>query len=148
VVDSVPDRARPRVEPSERRIRVVFGGETIVDSRRAWRVLEGAHPPVYYVPLEDVADGALVSSAGRQTYCEWKGHASYYDLVAAGKRAERAAWTYHDPLPGFEELRDAVAFYAGSMDACFVDDERAEPEANPYYGGWITSEVVTGNGAS
>jgi uncharacterized protein (DUF427 family) len=136
----VGDRT-PRVDPSERQIRVVFGGETIVDTRRAQRVLEEPHPPVYYVPLADVAQGALVPSGGRQTYCEWKGHASYYDVVAGGERAERAAWTYGEPLPGFESIRDAVAFYAGPMDACFVDDERVEPEANPYYGGWITADV-------
>ena len=27
------------------------------------------------------------------------------------------------------------------MDECLVDGERAEPEANPYYGGWVTADV-------
>jgi uncharacterized protein (DUF427 family) len=131
----------PQVESTDRRIRVVFGGETIVDSRRAWRVLEGSHPPAYYVPIEDVAVGTLEPSGGRTTFCPWKGMASYFDVVAGGKRAERAAWTYPEPRQGVEAIRDAVAFYAGPMDACYVDDERVEAQPGGFYGGWITSEL-------
>lgn len=143
VAESVWDYPRPpRVEPTGRRIRIVLGGETIVDTRRAHRVLETSHPPVYYVPLEDVAPGVLEPSSGGTTFCEWKGDASYYDVAAGGRREARAAWTYHDPSPGFESLRDAVAFYAGPMDACFVDDERVEPQPGGFYGGWITADVT------
>jgi uncharacterized protein (DUF427 family) len=143
VTESVWDYPRPpRVEATSRRIRVVLGGETVVDSTRTLRVLETSHPPVYYVPLEDVASAVLVPSPGRSTYCEWKGVADYYDVVAGGMRVERGAWTYHDPTDGFEEIRDAVAFYPGRMDACFVDDERVRPQAGDFYGGWITSQLV------
>jgi uncharacterized protein (DUF427 family) len=142
VTESVWDYPRPpRVEPSERRIRVVLGGETIVDTGRSQRVLETSHPPVFYVTPEDVAPGVLEPAGGRTTFCEWKGVASYLDAVAAGVRAERAAWTYPDPLPGFEQLRDAIAFYPGRVDACFVDDERVEPQPGDFYGGWITSGI-------
>jgi uncharacterized protein (DUF427 family) len=133
-------RDAPRVEPTDRRVRVLFGGQTIVDSRRATRVLEGDHPPVYYVPIEDVAPGSLDPSGGRTTFCPWKGTASYFDVVAGGKRAEHAAWTYNEPRPGVETIKDAVAFYAGPMDACYIDDERVEPQAGGFYGGWITSD--------
>lgn len=144
MTESVWDYPRPpRVEPTTRRIRVEFGGETIVDTHRACRVLETSHPPVYYVLLDDVVEpGVLERSAGGTTFCEWKGTASYYDVVAAGRRAERAAWTYHEPLPGFEAIRHAVAFYPAPMDACWVDDERVAPQAGGFYGGWITSDVV------
>ena len=143
MTESVGDYPRPpRIEPTSRRIRVVLGGETIVDSTRTLRVLETSHPPVYYVPLEDVASGALVPSGGGTTYCEWKGVAGYYDVVAGGTRAERGAWTYHDPTADFDAIRDAVAFYPGRMEACFVDDERVRPQAGDFYGGWITSELV------
>jgi uncharacterized protein (DUF427 family) len=143
VTESVWDYPRPpRVAPTSRRVRVVLGGETIVDSTRTLRVLETRHPPVYYVPLEDVASGALVPSAGGTTFCEWKGVADYYDVVAGGTRAERGAWTYRDPTADFDAIRDAVAFYPGRMEACFVDDERVRPQAGDFYGGWITSELV------
>lgn len=144
VAESVWDYPRPpRVEATTRRIRIVLGGRTIVDSARALRVLETSHPPVYYVPLADVADGALTPAVdARQTFCEWKGNADYLDVVSGGRRVARGAWTYRDPAPAFRQLLDTVAFYAGPMDACYVDDERAEPQPGRFYGGWVTADVL------
>lgn len=143
MAESVWDYPRPpRVEPTARRIRVEHGGRTIVDTRAAHRVLETSHPPAYYVRLDDVVPGVLEPSTGGTTFCEWKGTASYYDVVAGGRRAERGAWTYHHPLAGFEVIRDAIAFYPALMDACWVDEERVEPQPGGFYGGWITSDVL------
>ena len=142
--ESVWDYPRPpRVEPSGRRIRVVLGGAVIADTTQAHRVLETSHPPVYYVPLEDVAPGALEPCRGPGSFCEWKGEASYFDVIGGdGRRVERAAWTYPDPAPAFETIRDAVAFYPGLMDECTLDGELVEAQPGGFYGGWITSEVV------
>jgi uncharacterized protein (DUF427 family) len=143
VVESVWDYPRPpRVEPTARRIRVELGGRTIVDTHASHRVLETSHPPTYYVRLDDVAPGVLEPSSGGTTFCEWKGTASYYDVVVGGRRAERGAWTYHDPRSEFAVIRDAVAFYPALMDACWVGDERVEPQPGGFYGGWITSDVI------
>ncbi len=79
----------PALVPSERRARVELAGVTIADSTRALRVLETSHPPTIYVPPQDVALERL-SPAGRTSFCEWKGTATYYD-VEAGARRERAA---------------------------------------------------------
>jgi uncharacterized protein (DUF427 family) len=121
---------------------VVLGGAVIVDTVRAYRVLETSHPPVYYVPVEDVLPGSLEPSAGRGSFCEWKGDASYLDVVGGdGRRIERAAWTYVDPSPGFEAIRGSVAFYPGLMDECTLDGEVVEAQPGGFYGGWITSEI-------
>src|SRR5437868_13205280 len=106
MTESVWDYPRaPRVEPSAKRVRVVLGGSVIADTTRAHRVLETSHPPVYYVPLEDVAPGSLERSRGRATVCEWKGVASYFDAISGdGRGVERAAWTYHDPPSGFQAI--------------------------------------------
>src|SRR4051812_36363877 len=105
--ESVWDYPRPpRLEPSGRRVRVVLGGEVIAETTRAHRVLETSHPPVYYVPLEDVAVGALEPARGRGTFCEWKGAAAYFDVIGGnGRRVERGAWTYLDPAARFTDLR-------------------------------------------
>ncbi len=126
----------PRIEATARRIRVELAGIIIVSSTRAVRVLETSHPPVYYVPIEDVRAGVL-EGAERTTYCEFKGTARYF-AVRSGERIERdAAWGYEaGPLAG------RVAFYAARMDACFVDDERVRPQPGGFYGGWITSDIV------
>lgn len=141
-MESVADYPRPpRLEPVAKRIQVVLGGVTVADTTRAYRVLETTHPPTYYVPREDIVAEALVPSGGRTTFCEWKGTATYFDVVGGHVRAERAAWTYPQPTASFEQIRDAVAFYCAPMDECLVDGERAEPETNRYYGGWITTDI-------
>jgi uncharacterized protein (DUF427 family) len=139
--ERAPDYPRPpRLERSTRRVRVVLGGVTIVDSTRSWRVLETWHPPSWYIPAEEFAAGSLVPAAG-SSFCEWKGQAAYFDLVGGGKRAGRAAWGYSSPTPGFAPITGHVALYAGRVDGCFVDSEQVRPQEGGFYGGWITSDV-------
>lgn len=53
--ESVWDYPRPpRLEVFSGHIHIVFDGITIADTRRAKRILETSHPPVYYIPPEDV----------------------------------------------------------------------------------------------
>lgn len=140
--ESVWDYPRPpRLESFTGRIRVVFNGTTIVDSTRAKRVLETSHPPVYYVSPDDILVGALEPAAGR-SWCEWKGSAQYFDVVSGTARAPRSAWAYPAPTPAFAELAGWVAFFAGPMDACYVNDETARPQPGGFYGGWITDQIV------
>jgi uncharacterized protein (DUF427 family) len=131
----------PRLEPTARHIQVVFGGVTIADTRRALRVLETSHPPVYYIPPEDIRAEHLVATS-RSSFCEWKGTAGYYTVRAGEQAAENAAWFYASPSRGFEPLAGYVAFYPGRMEACYVDGERAQPQPGDFYGGWITSDIV------
>jgi uncharacterized protein (DUF427 family) len=143
MAESVWDYPRPpRVEPTPRRIRVVLGGATIVDSTGAWRLLETSHPPTYYVPLADVAEGVLRPAGGPTSVCEWKGTAHYLDVSGGGRTVARGAWTYPEPTAAYESLRGHVAFYPALMDACFVDDEQAAPQPGGFYGGWITSDLI------
>jgi uncharacterized protein (DUF427 family) len=119
---------------------VVFGGVTVADTTHAIRVLETSHPPAYYVPPEDVRSEYLRPSR-RRTYCEFKGQASYYDLVAGEREVRDAAWYYPDPNERFAAIRDHVAFYPGRVDACFVDEEEVVAQAGDFYGGWLTSDI-------
>jgi uncharacterized protein (DUF427 family) len=140
--ESVWDYPRPpRVEPVSRRIRVELGGETIADTTEALRVLETSHPPVYYIPRDDIRM-ELLQPVERSTYCEWKGAARYFDVAVEGHRAAAAAWSYDRPAPGFEAIAGHVAFYPGQMDACYVGDERVQVQPGSFYGGWITSNIV------
>ncbi len=140
--ESVWDYPRPpRLEDSPKHIQIVFNGVTIADTRRAKRVLETSHPPVYYVPPKDIQRQYLTQSPGA-SFCEWKGEALYYTLTVGDKIAESVAWYYPDPTPAFAALKDYVAFYPSRMDACFVDREQVQPQPGDFYGGWITSEIV------
>ena len=142
-MESVHAYPRPPALASEaRRARVVFAGVVIADSARTLRVLETTHPPVVYFPPGDVRTDCLVPAAdGRETFCEWKGWAAYYDIVAGGARANHAAWFYPCPVAAYEALRVHVAFYPGRVDACYLGDELVRAQASDFYGGWITSEI-------
>lgn len=140
--ESVWDYPRPpRVEPSNKHIHVIFNGTVIADSRSAYRVLETSHPPVYYIPPQDVRMEFLRVTA-RQTFCEFKGTARYFSVTVDGKQAENAAWCYPSPASGYAALKNYVAFYPQRMDGCFVDGERVTPQSGDFYGGWITCEIV------
>ena len=122
-------------------MRVEFAGAVVAETRRAVRVLETAGAPVWYVPAEDVQMDLLVP-IDRRTLCEWKGLASYFDLRAGDRVSPAAAWSYARPSAGYEAIRDHVAFYAGRVDAAFVDGELVTPQPGGFYGGWVTSDVV------
>lgn len=140
--ESVWDYPRPpRLESSDRHIEIILGGETIADSRRAWRVLETSHPPVYYLPTEDIRMALLEPAAG-SSFCEWKGAARYWTVRSGDHVLDRVGWSYPDPSAGFEPIRDHIAFYAGPFDAVTVDGEPVTPQPGGFYGGWITADVV------
>jgi len=84
--ESVWDYPRPpRLEEFAGSITVELGGQTIAITDRAWRVLETSHPPTYYLPQACFGDGVLQQATG-SSWCEWKGPASYFDLVIASDR--------------------------------------------------------------
>lgn len=118
-----------------------FGGQVVADTTEAVRVLETSHPPVYYLPVGSFAAGALIPVEGG-SFCEFKGRAQYFNVVAGGEVAVRAGWTYPEPSDGFEALATRVALYPGLMDLCEVDGEKVDSQAGDFYGGWITAKIV------
>ena len=140
--ESVWDYPRPpRAEATSKHLQVVFNRVIIADTRRAVRVLETSHPPVYYIPPADIQMQYLALTTGR-SLCEWKGQAWYYTVTVGDARELNAAWTYPEPVAAFASIRDYVAFYAQRMDACFVGGERVTPQPGQFYGGWITRDIV------
>ena len=65
----------PQVKECGKHIRIEFHGVVIADTRRAKRVLETSHPPVYYIPPDDIRMESL-SRTPRTSVCEWKGKAA------------------------------------------------------------------------
>ena len=140
--ESVWDYPRPpRLEPSPKHIQVIFNGVIIADSQHTQRVLETSHPPVYYIPPEDIQQQYLQPTA-QQSFCEWKGKASYYNIVVGEKKVTNAAWYYPNPTVAFLDIKNYVAFYPSLMDACYVNEEKVQPQPGDFYGGWITRDIV------
>lgn len=131
----------PKLELSDERIRVVALGKLLIDTTKSIRILETFHPPTYYFPPEAVNQDLLTASTGRATFCEWKGVASYFDILTPESRIGRSIWCYPSPTPRFAEIAGWFALYPEQMDGCWVNDEAVKPQAGGFYGGWITSRV-------
>lgn len=136
--ESVWDYPRPpALVTCDKSVRVLAGDKVLAETTQAYRVLETASPPTYYIPMGDVNLEALMVVSG-SSYCEWKGAAIYWALASGD---EAIAWSYPDPTETFASIRDAFGFYPGRV-ACYVDDERVRPQPGLFYGGWVTDEIV------
>lgn len=136
---SVWDFPRPAIaEPCDAHIRIEHRGIVVADTRNAVCTYETSHPPSYYIPPHDIAPGVLRRASG-SSFCEWKGAATYWDVVVGDLVLPRVGWSYPSPSASFAMLRDHIAFYAGPFDRCTVDGEIVTPQPGAFYGGWITT---------
>ncbi len=122
------------VEPTAARVVARVGGTVVADSTRALTLREASYPPVQYIPLEDV-DPALLVATDTQTYCPYKGDASYWSIVlpkageeaGAGAEAEAsgrladAVWGYREPYPSVAAIAGHVAFYPDRVEVVTED---------------------------
>jgi uncharacterized protein (DUF427 family) len=120
-------------EDSPRRIRAVFAGETVVDSRHAKLLHEQGHLPIYYFPEAEVRMD-LLQPTDHSTHCPFKGDASYWSVRVGDRVAENAAWSYPDPIETAPALRGYLAFYWNRMEQWLEEDEPAIVHArDPYH---------------
>lgn len=124
----VPGDYSLTIEPSGKRVKVVFNGRVIADTRRALVLKETRLPPVYYLPREDIAIQFLRPS-DHHTYCPFKGTANYWTVAVGDKVAENAAWSYEDPIEEGLGVRGYVAFYWNKVDAWFEGAPQVEIDA-------------------
>ena len=110
------------LEESPKRVRVVFGGETVADSRRAKLLHEAGLLPVYYFPQEDVRM-ELLEESDHTTHCPFKGDASYWSVRVGDRVAENAVWGYPEPIDSCPPIAGLVAFYWNKMDHWYEEDE-------------------------
>ena len=87
------------------------GGAVLGESSNALELTEGGHPFVIYFPRGDIAM-AFLDKTDKSSTCPWKGEASYYSIVTKSTTLQNAAWSYEDPKPGMEAIKDHLAFYA------------------------------------
>ena len=107
----VLDCARP--------LRVVLGGETVAETRRARILFETGLPPRYYIPREDVPAALLPSDT--ETACPYKGRAGYHHVKVGDEVFEDIVWYYDDPLPESSRIVDRLCFFNEKVDAILLD---------------------------
>ncbi|MEU4626854.1 DUF427 domain-containing protein [Actinoplanes sp. NPDC023801] len=104
------------ITPTGSRVTVTAGGKVVADTENALTLQEASYPPVQYVPLADV-DPALITATGHQTYCPYKGEASYWSLP----EAENAVWGYPEPYEAVAAIKGHVAFYPDKAEVRIAD---------------------------
>jgi uncharacterized protein (DUF427 family) len=113
----IPNAEHPiAIEPSASRVRVIVGGRVVADTRAALTLRESDYPAVQYVPRED-ADMSLLTRTDHESYCPYKGEASYYSIPSGGERSTNAIWTYEAPYGAVTQIKDYLAFYPDRVDA-------------------------------
>ncbi|MBE7159337.1 MAG: DUF427 domain-containing protein [Rhodospirillales bacterium] len=139
----------PKLEPTAAHVRIEHRGIVLAETRAALRVLETSHPPVFYLPQQDLRMDLLKRSQRRGTFCEFKGAAVYWTLdlrpelgfEVTDAVVENVAWSYAQPTAAYRALQDHLAVYASRVDRCSVDGETVVAQAGDFYGGWITSAI-------
>lgn len=113
----VPSADHPiTVTPATTRVVVRANGRTIADTRDALTLREASYPPVQYIPRKDV-DMSRLARTDHQTYCPYKGDASYYSIAEMGDAGENIIWTYETPFDAVKEIAGYVAFYPNRVDS-------------------------------
>lgn len=130
---------RPAIAaPSAAHVVIEHAGVIVADTHASVLTLETSHPPSYYISRTDIRE-AVLRRGGGASFCEWKGAATYWDVVIGADVLSGVGWSYPTPTGGFAMLKDHVAFYAAAFDRCSVDGETVVPQPGGFYGGWITS---------
>ncbi|MFC6083444.1 DUF427 domain-containing protein [Sphaerisporangium aureirubrum] len=98
------------VEPGKTRVVARVGDTVVADTTSALVLREASYPPVHYIPLGDV-DPDLLRPSTTETYCPFKGEASYYHLALPDRELTDAVWTYRTPYDAVRDIAGHVAFY-------------------------------------
>jgi uncharacterized protein (DUF427 family) len=104
------------ITPTEGRVVVKVAGTVVADTRAALTLQESTYPAVQYIPLADV-DTSLLEPTTTESYCPYKGDASYYSIPAGGDKAVDAIWEYKEPREAVAEIKEHVAFYPNRVDS-------------------------------
>lgn len=101
--------------PTRRRLRVEVEGIVLVDTDDTVILFETSLAPKLYVEADLVRAGVLHPSA-TSTYCNYKGHASYWDVVVGDVVVHDAAWSYEDALPEATPIEGLLSFDPARVD--------------------------------
>jgi uncharacterized protein (DUF427 family) len=95
--------------------------QVVADTHAPLVLYESGFAPRWYVPRTDIAADAVHAIEG-QTFCPYKGLASYYDIGDA----RSAAWSYRAPFEDVARIADLVSFYPEKL-TITIDGENLEP---------------------
>lgn len=132
-----------RITPVDSTVTAWRGETVLARSDRARVMHETRLAPAIYFPREDViAD--LRDTSDLQTFCPFKGTASYMDLHLDGERIGNAAWTYADALPESTAIEGYVAFMPGVVTRQDTGSLEIEASDDGHISGPIVDWILRG----
>lgn len=134
----------PSILPEKQRIQVFLNDEVIADTTRGVKICETAHPPTFYIPMDDVKMNQLSEVPGRSSYCEWKGTAKYYKLKNGGRGV--IGWSYPKPHSSkYKDITNTMCFYIDREGVTAqVGKIKARAQGGGFYGGWVLKGLHAG----
>eukprot|EP00457_Paulinella_chromatophora_P004180 gb/GEZN01004190.1/.p1 GENE.gb/GEZN01004190.1/~~gb/GEZN01004190.1/.p1 ORF type:complete len:511 (-),score=70.46 gb/GEZN01004190.1/:319-1851(-) len=132
----------PAILPEPEQIQVFLDGKVIADTRKAYKILETAHPPTYYIPIQDINMNYFEPTSG-SSFCEWKGSAKYYKL----KDGQGViSWVYPEPHSSlYQQIANHMAIYIDRQGiTAQVGGIKARSQGGGFYGGWVVPGVHVG----
>ncbi|HEV7711035.1 MAG TPA: DUF427 domain-containing protein [Asanoa sp.] len=108
------------ITSNHNRVVVTVAGKVVADTRNALTLQEASYPPVQYVPLSDV-DASALQRTDTESYCPYKGDASYYSVQVGDDSAVDAVWEYRQPYAPVAEIKGHVAFYPDRVDSIDIE---------------------------
>jgi uncharacterized protein (DUF427 family) len=96
---------RNDIRRTARHLVVKAGDRVVADTHAPLALYESGFAPRWYVPRADVDEAAL-TPAELQTFCPYKGVASYYDVAGV----PRAAWYYPEAWEEVARVRGLISF--------------------------------------
>jgi uncharacterized protein (DUF427 family) len=117
---------RNDIRNTSRHLVVRAGDRVVADTVEPLVLYESGFAPRWYVPRADIDESALTPVEG-QTFCPYKGLASYYDIGDA----KGAAWSYLEAWPEVARVRNLVSFEPDKV-TVLLDDKilKLEPGQN------------------
>ena len=103
------------LEPNPDQVCIKFHGRIVANSNQTLLVKETKHDAVIYFP-RDAIDFSLLQRTQHETFCPFKGEASYWTLSADDKTEENAVWSYEAPFEEVTGLKDYLAFYQDKVE--------------------------------
>jgi uncharacterized protein (DUF427 family) len=110
------------IRQTSRHLVVRRGDQVIADTTRPLALYESGFAPRWYVPRAD-ADLTALSAVQGQTFCPYKGLASYYDIGDA----HRAAWSYEDAWTEVRRISGLMSFEPDQVEV-YLDGTRLRLE--------------------
>ncbi|MEM7091266.1 MAG: DUF427 domain-containing protein, partial [Pseudomonadota bacterium] len=104
-----------KIEPLKGHVAVYRNGVELASSTSAKVMYETRLPPAVYFPRADVTVN-VSDPTDLQTFCPFKGTATYHDMKIDAQFLPNALWAYEDAFPESVEIQGHVGFMPDAYD--------------------------------